>query len=154
MRDDGFPRLRDVRAVRGFERLDVTLAAAVVRHDRKGRFALVEEAGGEWWVRANQGHTLKCLDDDKLLTRVARPSALPICVHGTSRHAWPSILTGGGGLFPMARNLVHFAAGVLGSGVVSGMRRDCDLYIYVDVARAMAARLEFYVSANQSRHTA
>eukprot|EP00455_Lapot_gusevi_P028757 TRINITY_DN3079_c0_g1_i1.p1 TRINITY_DN3079_c0_g1~~TRINITY_DN3079_c0_g1_i1.p1 ORF type:complete len:100 (-),score=24.37 TRINITY_DN3079_c0_g1_i1:152-412(-) len=33
--------------------------------------------------------------------------------------------------------------------VISGMRADCDLVIYVDVAAAMAAGIKFFVSDNQ-----
>ena len=49
----------------------------------------------------------------------------------------------------MRRNHVHFAVGLPGtSGVISGMRGDVELLVYVDVAAAMVAGLQFFISSN------
>lgn len=38
----------------------------------------------------------------------------------------------------MNRNHIHMAAGLLGeSDVISGMRKTCNLYIYIDAAKAI-----------------
>ena len=101
--------------------------------------------GCEWWIRANQGHTLRGLDPDKLLTRVSDPAALPVVLHGTYRVAWPLIKKGG--LSRMKRNHVHFAPGLPGAGgVISGMRASAELLVYVDAAKAIAVGVEFFVS--------
>jgi 2'-phosphotransferase len=66
----------------------------------------------------------------------------PIVVHGTYFAFWPAIVTSGG-LQPMSRTHVHFATGVPDGqegkkpGVISGMRSDAELLIYVDVERSL-----------------
>jgi 2'-phosphotransferase len=81
-------------------------------------------------------------------------------VHGTFHAAWPAILASGG-LRCMGRNQVHFATGppldsVLDEGakgldgekVISGMRRDAQVLIYVDLRKALAAGCPFWRSEN------
>ena len=43
------------------------------------------------------------------------------------------------GLSRMNRNHIHFAPGLIGeSDVISGMRKNCKVHIYIDAKRAMA----------------
>eukprot|EP00300_Choanocystis_sp_HF-7_P001826 c11456_g1_i3.p2 GENE.c11456_g1_i3~~c11456_g1_i3.p2 ORF type:complete len:114 (+),score=16.53 c11456_g1_i3:446-787(+) len=49
----------------------------------------------------------------------------------------------------MSRNHIHFAVGLPGDrAVISGMRRSAQLYIFLDVPKAMAAGIEFFRSSN------
>ena len=49
----------------------------------------------------------------------------------------------------MTRNHIHFAPGEPGAdGVISGMRKSCQIYIYVDMKAAMNAGYKFYLSSN------
>ncbi len=49
----------------------------------------------------------------------------------------------------MGRNHVHFAIGLPSeSGVISGMRKSAEVYIYIDSARAMAEGIVFFKSSN------
>jgi len=49
----------------------------------------------------------------------------------------------------MSRNHIHFAPGLPNdSGVVSGMRQSCEIYIYINVERAMGDGIKFYRSKN------
>jgi 2'-phosphotransferase len=49
----------------------------------------------------------------------------------------------------MKRNHIHFAKGLPGdSGVISGMRQNAEVRIYIDVAKAMNAGYEFFESSN------
>ncbi|KAL5343330.1 KptA family-domain-containing protein [Aspergillus crustosus] len=106
------------------------------------------------------------------------PEKLPeTVVHGTYHSTWPLILSSGG-LRCMGRNHVHFATGpklndVLGvvesikaqgddisssqkpnsdpgSGgkVISGMRQDAQVLVYIDIKRALAAGCPFWRSEN------
>ncbi|PWY91081.1 hypothetical protein BO70DRAFT_425987 [Aspergillus heteromorphus CBS 117.55] len=96
-------------------------------------------------------------------------------VHGTFHSTWPAIFASGG-LKCMGRNQVHFATGpaleeVLGEiakrkqqkntdgegetgekgeagKVISGMRRDAQVLVYVNVERALAAGCPFWRSEN------
>lgn len=88
-------------------------------------------------------------------------------VHGTFHSAWPAILQSGG-LRCMGRNHIHFATGPtldsvlasqrensetpnskVGDGqVISGMRRDAQVLIYLDLKKALAAGVPFWRSEN------
>ena len=47
------------------------------------------------------------------------------------------------------RNHIHFAAGEPGDqGVISGMRSSAQVFIHVDVEKAMSEGIKFYKSAN------
>lgn len=101
---------------------------------------------------------------------LADESKLPeTVVHGTFHQVWPAILQSGG-LRCMGRNHVHFATGpslesVLAAQqrdeapqskpskeddgqVISGMRRDAQVLIYIDLKKALAAGCPFWRSEN------
>lgn len=123
-----------------------------------------------FFIRATQGHSIKTVDAAALLEKLSLSdeTSLPnTVVHGTFHSAWPAILESGG-LRCMGRNHVHFATGpalesVLPDGtepgkektllqndgkVISGMRRDAQVLIYIDLRKAMAAGCPFGRSEN------
>ncbi|KAK3944654.1 KptA family-domain-containing protein [Diplogelasinospora grovesii] len=136
---------------------------SVVKDSDKQRFALRLSPSAndddesstdpkDWLIRANQGHSIK-LASDTLLKPLALllpnqdNGALPegavavpgTVVHGTYFAFWPKILESGG-LRPMGRNHVHFSTGLpedKEGNVISGMRSDAELLIYVDVEASM-----------------
>jgi len=98
---------------------------------------------------------MKVVQDELLLERLQPNSAqLPAqVVHGTYLRHWPSILKKGllaGGMKgEKFRNHVHFATGLPQDGnVISGMRKSCELAIYLDVILALGQGLPLYRSAN------
>jgi 2'-phosphotransferase len=103
-----------------------------------------------WLIRANQGHSI-VLDSSSLLQPLTlnSPSLPEVVLHGTFYGAWGAILSGGG-MSKMGRNHMHFAAGVPGqdAGVISGMRADAQILIYIDIRRALDAGLPFWLSDN------
>ncbi|EIT82130.1 RNA:NAD 2'-phosphotransferase TPT1 [Aspergillus oryzae 100-8] len=120
-------------------------------------------------IRATQGHSIKSVDAASLMEKLSldEEAKLPdTVVHGTFHAAWPAILASGG-LKSMGRNQVHFATGpsvesVLAQGaqgskevtgdhgekVISGMRRDAQVLIYIDLKKALAAGCPFWRSEN------
>ena len=65
-----------------------------------------------WLIRASQGHSIPTITSTALaLTPVTAENAPQMIVHGTYYSAWPLILQSGG-LKPMTRGHVHFAAGL------------------------------------------
>lgn len=106
----------------------------------------------EFLIRAVQGHSIQAVASDTSLLKpisLDDPSSIPeTCVHGTFYGAWKDILRSGG-LKRMGRNHVHFAAGpsledigiteegsvINGKSdkVISGMRHDAQLLIYIDL---------------------
>ena len=127
-------------------------------------------------IRATQGHSIKIIESTSLLQSLSLSDDLsaPLpdtVVHGTYHAAWPKILATGG-LKCMSRTHIHFATGpplsvILpdgpdgkvvipmnpkGSageaGVISGMRSDAQILIYIDLKRAMKAGCPFWRSEN------
>ncbi|PKX98204.1 tRNA 2'-phosphotransferase [Aspergillus novofumigatus IBT 16806] len=124
-------------------------------------------------IRATQGHSIKSVDAAAFLERLTLEdeARLPdTVVHGTYHAVWSAILQSGG-LRCMGRNQVHFATGPslesvlpthvdgtahsattpsgLNDGrVISGMRRDAQILIYIDIKKAMAAGCPFWRSEN------
>ena len=118
-------------------------------------------------MRATQGHSMKCVAAHELLSPITLDNVQSIpdtVVHGTFYGAWEAIVKDEC-LRRMGRNHVHFSSGprlyavldaerdgggvVGGSGkgrlsklmqegkVVSGMRRDAEVLIYVDVSKLL-----------------
>ncbi len=109
---------------------------------------------------------ISCLQGvDPGLTPVTDPSAYPAVIHGTYASKWEPIKKRG--LSRMARNHIHFAPGrrdtlvlhisrkliqivfsfvfrLYEDHVISGMRRNCDLLIYVDVSKAMEGTRNYF----------
>ena len=121
-----------------------------------------------FFMRATQGHSIQSVAADELLTPITLDDveAIPdTVVHGTFYGAWEAIVKDGG-LRRMGRNHVHFSTGpkldaVLevekdgggaadGNGkgrlgklmqegkVVSGMRRDAEVLIYIDISQVLS----------------
>lgn len=71
---------------------------------------------------------------------------VPVAVHGTTADVQEAILSEG--LKSMSRGFVHFAPGLPGEdGVISGMRRSCEVLIYLDVAKALSDGMPIFVSS-------
>ena len=100
-------------------------------------------------IRANQGHTISSIDPELLLERLDpnELQSIPVIVHGTFWDAWQSIQQQG--LRRMKRTHIHFASGLpKDDGVISGMRKSCQVYIYVDGAKCAKDGVVFYRSDN------
>lgn len=100
-------------------------------------------------IRANQGHSIPGIDAHALLQPLT-PSELaeiPTIVHGTFSDAWDVIKQKG--LSKMGRNHIHFASGLLGEdGVISGMRKSCQVFIYINPAKCAEDGIKFFRSEN------
>ena len=121
----------------------------IVESDPKNRFDIIEEDEGGVWVRANQGHSVLTVDPDQLMTPIESPNDLPVCVHGTYHAALANIFRSGA-LDRMGRHAIQMAIGLPGDpSVSSGVRKNVEVLIYIDVQRAMNVHgLKFYRSAN------
>ncbi|KAJ6585013.1 KptA family-domain-containing protein [Mycena capillaripes] len=152
MRPDGYVKVTDLIANPKLKTLDLEALQAILKADVKQRYDLVFEPDatdpetGIWWMKANQGHSIKTVKLD--LQPIASASDIPtgVAVHGTTREAWEVISTQG--LSKMKRNHIHLAQGVAGDNVVSGMRGSSQILIFVDVQRAIDAGLTFFLSNN------
>jgi 2'-phosphotransferase len=140
-----WPRLRS---------LNVTFAdiKSVVADNAKQRFSLKpnpdlptppdpsSEDPSNWVIRANQGHSI-AIDSVALLTPITlEADNIPkVVIHGTY-FAFYEAIVASGGLKKMTRNHIHFSTGLpedKKSGVISGMRNDAEILIYIDIERSM-----------------
>ncbi|CAM9360250.1 unnamed protein product, partial [Heterosigma akashiwo] len=103
---------------------------------------------GVWKIRANQGHSVgQVVKDEDLLQRITSEAGFSTVVHGTYYRCWDAIRTEG--LKVMTRNHIHFASGLPSdNGVMSGMRRSAEIWIFLDLKRALEDGIEFFLSSN------
>ncbi|SMQ46243.1 unnamed protein product [Zymoseptoria tritici ST99CH_1A5] len=122
---------------------------------------LPSEDPKDYLIRANQGHSLK-VESEGLLKPITPETAPKNVVHGTTHSAWPLIVASGG-LKPMGRNHAHFASGLPAgfkslveedsaatdaAPVISGMRKSSTVLMFLDIAKAMEAGVNFWLSDN------
>lgn len=129
---------------------------AIVATNDKQRFSLKlapstgdQSSSSGYLIRANQGHSIK-LDSSALLERVRLEDAqLPRrLLHGTFFVFWPAIVASGG-LKPMGRTHIHCSTGTPEEeGVVSGMRRDAELLIEIDLVASLREGIAWWRSQN------
>ncbi|KAJ1962224.1 tRNA 2'-phosphotransferase [Dispira parvispora] len=158
MRPDGFVAVYELLNSPSFRNVSFDLLQDIVNNDAKQRYLLIQEPAApetqskttatQWFIRANQGHSI-ALDNQALYTRITDPADLPeVVVHGTYEKCWPAIERQG--LKKMSRTHIHFAPGFVGQrGVISGMRANCEVFIFIDAKRAMQDGIQFYRSHNQ-----
>jgi 2'-phosphotransferase len=146
MRPDGTVALQDLLNLANYRGVSRAKIIEIVHACPKQRFALViDPETGDERIRANQGHTVKSIDEEQLLTEIRSASEIPRCLHGTYRKFLEAISSEG--LNRMQRQHIHFATDSPGK-VKSGMRHNCEVIIEVDVANAMADGCRFFRSAN------
>lgn len=123
------------------------------------------DTASDYLIRANQGHSIQ-VDTDGLLTPLTQEAnnVPETVIHGTDEPSWKLILKSGG-LRRMGRNHIHFASGLPAgfkplspstgateesesAPVISGMRKNSSILIYIDIQAALAAGIKFFVSEN------
>ncbi|XP_058224672.1 uncharacterized protein LOC131333885 [Rhododendron vialii] len=154
MRSDGYVRVQDVLKLNMKTFADIPLRAhtiddirEAVRRDNKQRFSLLEE-NGELLIRANQGHSITTVETESLLKPILSAEEIPVCVHGTYKEYLKSILDQG--LKRMERLHVHFSCGLPTDGkVISGIRYNINVLIFLDVGKALEEGMKLYISDNK-----
>ena len=171
-----FPELRDIVANNDKQRYSMILASSLNQNssDSAGPPQEQPTADGletisesdnpaDYLIRANQGHSIK-VDSEGLLTPITQEAGnIPeTVVHGTNEKAWNLILKGGG-MRCMGRNHMHFTSGLPAgfkalddstteekeaAPVISGMRTNSTILIYIDINAALAAGIKFFISEN------
>ncbi|KAL4512893.1 hypothetical protein ABPG72_017578 [Tetrahymena utriculariae] len=149
---DGFILLQEILQRKDFSGVTFERVKSIVDNNDKKRYELQErEENGalQWYIRATQGHTISSIKDEELLNKISLDVAqtLGIVVHGTYKQFWNPISKEG--LKTMQRNHIHFAIGYPGDKeVISGMRKTCDVYIEIDIVKAIKDGIDFFISKN------
>ncbi|KAH7908592.1 phosphotransferase KptA/Tpt1, partial [Hygrophoropsis aurantiaca] len=152
LRADGYAKISDVLANPLFKDVTFVKIQELVSKDLKKRYSLILEPqipdapypSDIWWIRANQGHSIKDVKLD--LKPILSASEIPMAIHGTTRKAWESISTQG--LSKMNRNHIHLARGIARDSVISGMHSSSQILIFIDVQKALDAGTTFFLSEN------
>ncbi|XP_068614463.1 tRNA 2'-phosphotransferase 1-like [Brachionichthys hirsutus] len=148
MNSDGFLFLEELLTHSHFHSYSLEDVERVVATNDKQRFTLrPHPEDGRLQIRASQGHSMQ-VTDLELKPVLAGSAECPAeAVHGSYLRNWSSIQQQG--LSRMKRTHIHLARGLPGQdGVISGMRKDCDLAVFVDVPKALADGIEFFWSEN------
>ncbi|XWS45921.1 hypothetical protein CRYUN_Cryun14cG0020800 [Craigia yunnanensis] len=154
MRSDGYVKVEDLLKLNLKTFANVPLRShtvddikEAVRKDNKQRFSLLKE-NEELLIRANQGHTVSTVESESLLKQIISADEVQVCVHGTYKRNLGSILESG--LKRMKRLLVHFSSGLPTDGeVISGMRQDVNILIFLNVRKALEDGMKLYISDNK-----
>ncbi|MED6241101.1 tRNA 2'-phosphotransferase 1 [Ataeniobius toweri] len=148
MATDGFLFVEDLLAHPQFHLYTLEDIERVVATNDKQRFKLRSHPeDGRRQIRANQGHSVQVIDLELKPVLAGSPDCPTEVVHGSYLRSWPSIQQQG--LSRMKRTHIHLACGLPGEdGVISGMRKNCDLAVFIDVPRALADGIEFFWSEN------
>jgi 2'-phosphotransferase len=145
--------------------LKVTVAEikAAVADNAKQRFAMKPNPSvspvpdpssddpAHWLIRANQGHSI-AMDAAALLLPITQAAGnVPdVVVHGTY-FAFYQAIVDSGGLKRMNRNHIHFSTGLpedKAGGVISGMRGDAEVLIYIDIKKSLDDGVLWWISEN------
>ncbi|KAM3613178.1 uncharacterized protein V6R79_021985 [Siganus canaliculatus] len=145
---DGFVFVEDLLAHPQFRAYSLEDVQRVVATNDKQRFKLQPHPDdGRLQIRASQGHSIQVQDLELKPILPGSPDCPAEAIHGSYLRNWSSIQQHG--LSRMKRAHIHLAPGLPGEdGVISGMRRDCDLAVYINVPKALADGLEFFWSEN------
>ncbi|XP_077387265.1 tRNA 2'-phosphotransferase 1 isoform X2 [Festucalex cinctus] len=146
---DGYLFVEDVLAHPQFRSYKLEDIETMVATNDKQRFKLrPHPQDGRLQIRANQGHTMQVTDLELTPVLAGSPDCPAEAVHGSYMRNWSAIRQQG--LSRMRRTHIHLAPGLpQEDGVISGMRKDCNLAIFIDVPKALADGIEFFWSENR-----
>jgi RNA:NAD 2'-phosphotransferase (TPT1/KptA family) len=154
IRPDGYILIDDLLKVPTLIKFhpDLSLLQEVVKNCPKQRFDL-RELDHKWYIRANQGHSIQSIEDEKLLQPLTveelKDQDITVCIHGTYMSAWEEIQKCGY-LSKMSRQHIHFSAYPYGDKkTISGMRGNVQVLLYLDLESALRDGLKFYLSQNR-----
>lgn len=153
MLSDGFVPVNEILHHKHAKLKGLTLEViqTTVASNEKKRFSIKEDEAGVLHIRANQGHSIAGIDPNALLTLIAPQELAELTVvHGTYYDTWENHIRSQG-LSKMKRNHIHFAAGLPQDDktVISGMRKTCTIYIYLDGRKCSHDGIAFFRSDNR-----
>lgn len=139
IRSDGFCLLEELARVLERDIDELEEVATSGKDESKQRFELRRE-GHQLWIRATHGHSDPRIAEQVLNAPLTQP--LSVLVHGTYIDRVPAILKEG--LKSMGRRHVHFVDEDREEVITRGFRKGVERLIYIDMAAAITAGLQFY----------
>ena len=146
MRDDGYVPCSQVLALlrrRCMPSMTMERIYGEVAACPKHRFELTP---CKQFIRASRGHSIRHLNDAKMLKEITDASSPSIrgAVYGTSVASWPEISKSG--IRRGGKNHIHIATQDSKNGFVIGAKTNASVLIYIDIASAMADGIKFYLA--------
>ncbi|OQV16995.1 putative tRNA 2'-phosphotransferase 1 [Hypsibius exemplaris] len=140
---DGYANVGHLLQLPQFKGCTEQMIRDVVAADAKTRYSL-RETDRILEVCANQGHSLAV---EVALTAITSAADCPQALHGTYARFMESILREG--LKPMTRQHIHFSKREpTEKNDVSGIRKNCNVLIYLDVEKVLRDGIPLFESAN------
>lgn len=101
----GFVKLDDLLNIQMIKshKLNLDMVKEIVEKDSKQRFTL--ENRPPYYIRANQGHSMKVVENEECLELLVNYADFQCVVHGTNSEAWEKIKNSG--LNKMRRNCIR-----------------------------------------------
>jgi len=142
IRTDGYVSLDELV---NYLKVNINDINDVVDNDLKKRYTITT-IDNNIYIRANQGHSMENIELN--LKEIHSENELPICIHGT--YSDKVLLIKKHGLSRMKRNHIHMATDFpeCSDKVISGMRKSCDIIIWIDVEKTMKEGIKFFRSSN------
>lgn len=140
--DQGYVNISDILSHQRLKSFKTTRddLDRIVRDNDKKRFTIKDDK-----ICANQGHSLKTINNDNLtLMKLDELIKLNI-YHGTYKNKL-SIIKSSGGLNKMNRNHIHFTCEEYST--CSGIRYNANVLIYIDVIKCINSGIQFFKSLN------
>ncbi|XP_063384995.1 tRNA 2'-phosphotransferase 1 [Cydia fagiglandana] len=143
---EGYIDIEKILNHKSFKQYSSSDIKRVVRNNEKQRFRLrLNQDTGVTEIKANQGHSIDKVTDVELTPILT--AKYPTVVHGTFTNCWPQIKQIG--LSRMLRHHIHFAKGLnTDRSIISGLRNNAQIHIYVNLSKALEDGIKFYESDN------
>lgn len=138
----GWIKLNDILKCSEFKNITIEDIMYIVDNNDKKRFS-IEYRNSIIYIKANQGHSIKSINDDLLLNEIIDPNYIKFAIHSTFKKSIKLIKENG--LSKMNRNHIHMAKS---KDVKSGVRKNANVFIYIDVTSAINDGIKFYESDN------
>jgi 2'-phosphotransferase len=143
----GYVDLNKLLKTHKFKNVTVEDVEIVVKENDKQRFSLRKD-NDVYYIRANQGHSddiLEHIDVSKLYSPITTP--LEYCIHGTTVGNY-NLIDKSGGLSKMTRHIHMIPCLPTDASVISGLKKNCKVLIHINMTKAMADGIKFYLSSN------
>ena len=137
IRADGFINIQDI--LKNISECTIDDIKRIVENNDKQRFSL-SYIDNNLMIKANQGHSITAVTSLNLKLLINFSFDI---IHGTYIKCYEKIKSEG--LFRMKRNHIHFAKGL---NFISGLRKNAEIYIYINIEKATSDGLEFFESEN------
>lgn len=114
------------------------------------RFAICSNSNKKMKIRALDGHTVNVKNLDLIPITIQDTMHMPFAIHGTYWKAWEKIKNNGLKKINKKTHL-YFQPGDLSIGLsnlVKRFRNNCEVLVYIDIAKAINGGIQFYKSIN------